>query len=285
MFLTESTVSMNRKKHETHQIFYDEATRALADAGFVPLENPGNPRPDWYEYWPIRKYLRENPLDPGTYYGFFSPKFEYKTNLSSAQVDAFIQSCDNDTDVIFFSPAFDHCAFFLNVFEQVGNAHQNSRSIVLDAFRLLDPNFDAANVVMTSQNTIFCNYFVARPRFWQVWLSHCERIFALCEADDTPLAKALNATTNHGVDGAVAPLKIFVIERIASFILLTSDEFKARGHNPSTLAVTDWRVGKYQNDLMILDALKMQHVRSRSSGYLQVFFELRDELYRKANQS
>ena len=38
--------------------FFDEATRALLDPGFLPLDNTANRRPEWYELWVIREFLR-----------------------------------------------------------------------------------------------------------------------------------------------------------------------------------------------------------------------------------
>ena len=33
------------------------------DSGFDVLDNASNERPDWFEYWPIRKYLLGETLD------------------------------------------------------------------------------------------------------------------------------------------------------------------------------------------------------------------------------
>ena len=45
------------------QIAYSPATLAAVEPGFEVLDNLANPRPDWYEFWPMRRYLREQPLD------------------------------------------------------------------------------------------------------------------------------------------------------------------------------------------------------------------------------
>ena len=42
------------------QIFYNDATRAAVDPAFQPLDNSANERPDWYEYWPIRRFFHDN---------------------------------------------------------------------------------------------------------------------------------------------------------------------------------------------------------------------------------
>ena len=83
-----------------YQIYYSEQSRAQLDPGFLPLDNSANERPDWREYWPIRRFLLDNPLDPQTYYGFFSPKFREKTGLDAAAVQRFIEQQDGAADVI-----------------------------------------------------------------------------------------------------------------------------------------------------------------------------------------
>ena len=65
-----------------HQIAYSIATLAAVEPGYRVLDNLANPRPDWYEFWPIRQFLLNEPLDDAAWYGFFSPKFGAKTGLT-----------------------------------------------------------------------------------------------------------------------------------------------------------------------------------------------------------
>jgi hypothetical protein len=74
-----------------HQILNYYTPREALDPGFLVLDNSSNERPDWYEYWPMRKFLREEPLDEDAFYGFLSPEVPLKTNLSAAQVREFIE--------------------------------------------------------------------------------------------------------------------------------------------------------------------------------------------------
>ena len=53
-----------------YQIYYDQATKQALDPGFIPLDNSNTERPDWYEFWPIRKFLKENQLQEDYWYGF-----------------------------------------------------------------------------------------------------------------------------------------------------------------------------------------------------------------------
>ena len=40
-----------------YQIVYSSQTRAAVAAGFEVLDNLSNERPDWFEYWPMRRFL------------------------------------------------------------------------------------------------------------------------------------------------------------------------------------------------------------------------------------
>jgi len=110
---------MPRRIH-AFQIFYNNATKASLDPDFEPLDNSANERPDWYEYWPMRSYFSASALDESAYYGFFSPLFFRKTQLSGKQVLAFASQA-GEADAITFSPHPCHGACFYNVFEQGAN--------------------------------------------------------------------------------------------------------------------------------------------------------------------
>jgi len=104
---------MNKMKAFLYHIAYSTETLDAIEDGYLLLDNTENERPDWYEYWPIRKFFQQSPtLDESAYYGFFSPRFRDKTRLSYSDVVAFIESCDDWTDVFLFSPQPDIGAFF-----------------------------------------------------------------------------------------------------------------------------------------------------------------------------
>ena len=187
-----------------------------------------NERPDWREYWPIRRHLLNEPLVAGDFYGFFSPRFRAKTGLGSNTVFDFIRRNADASDVFLFSPFFDQSACNLNIFEQ-GALHG-----IINTFRecisKIAPQVDFDALVMDSRTTVFCNFFVAKPKFWLEWLALCEIIFAIAEAGDTDLGKSLNSETDHR--GGHAPAKVFVIERIASLMLSSQEGWQPSRSSP-----------------------------------------------------
>src|SRR5450830_202115 len=259
-----------------HQIYYSEQTRRDNDSGFIGLDNLANERPDWREYWPIRSYLLTNSLNEDDYYGFFSPKFKAKTNLDAATVHEFVRTHADEADVFLFSPFFDQGAYHLNIFEQGAGQHQDIMTAFQGSVAMIAPAVDLATLVMDSRNIVFCNYIVAKPVFWKVWLENCELIFAEAEKGKTALAISLNAGTNH--DGGVAPNKVFAIERIASLLLSTQRSWKVKAYNPTLLPYSNAPIAKYLCKLLQLDELKIARVSQEYSQFLSMFFQIRQSI-------
>lgn len=282
---------------EIYQIFYSDETRGQLDRGFIPLDNLSNERPDWREYWPMRRYLLNHSLQPDTYYGFFSSKFGAKTGLDSAAVHDLIATRGSGADVIGFSPYFDHKALYLNVIEQAINFHGLSDTFTQCA-SLIAPEFQVHRSVMTSVNAIFCNFLVAKPEFWREWLRHAERLFEIAEAGSTPLGQALSSPvpyvvgTFDGSDATAHPsvirrsidgvhAKVFVIERLASLLLWSDRRWRARSFSPESPRSSTARIPDYR----VLDALKMAYTQTGDEPYLEIFRILRPRIAERQGQT
>lgn len=264
-------------KNLIYQIYYSEATKAQNDPEFLPLNNLANERPDWREYWPIRNYLLNIILEDDARYGFFSPKFEAKTTLNANKVEEFIDN--DDSDVILFSPYFEQSAFNFNVFEQLEAAHGGSLIVAQECLRILRPDINIYSLIMDSRNTVYCNYFIANKKFWKTWFTYCEIIFHIAESNDSELARRLNSDVVH--DGGTAAMKVFIIERIASFILATSDDFKVKFYNPMHLPLGDQAWKNFKRELCILDSLKISFQTNPLVQYAQEFEAIRLEVLAK----
>lgn len=259
-----------------HQICYSRETFNSCEPDFEPLDNLDNPRPDWREYWPIRQFLRSTHLQEDACYGFFSPKFGAKTGLDAAQVLEFVAKHAADSDVILFSPFYDQMAYPLNVFEQGALQHAHTLATFRECVQLVSPDVDFDRLVMDSTNTVFCNYFVAKPAFWRAWLAKCEQLFAIAEAGSTDLAGRLNAATNH--DGGGVPTKVFVIERLASLMLATERRWTACAFNPMGLPWSQSPLSRFRLEMAFLDSLKIAYATEGRPQYLKAFHELRQIL-------
>ncbi|HWT54860.1 MAG TPA: hypothetical protein VN066_08625 [Rhodocyclaceae bacterium] len=268
-------------KANIYQIFYSAETRNGLDRGFIPLDNTGQ-RPDWYEYWPMRTFLLEQTLNEEDFYAFLSPKFGQKTGLGAAQLQAFLGSVDPSVDVITLSPFFDAGALFDNVFKQGANEHPNIWPVFVECAAIAAPGVSLETLLMDSSDSVFCNYFLAKPRFWRHWLECAERIFAVAERNDTELARILNGPTRHN-NADTTPVKVFVIERLVSLLLATEPQWRVSNLNSMSLPFAYPGADKVKPGLAILDALKMAAKQTGYAEYRQVYASMRMQVIQQLN--
>jgi len=241
------------------------------DPGFRVLDNSANERPDWYEYWPMRRFLLNEKLDEDAFYGFLSPKFKHKTNLSAAAVRDFILAAEPNTDVVLFSPSIHNSAYFLSVFEHGEAEHPGLAAVAARLFARLGYRLDLERFISDSRNTVHSNYFIAKPRFWRAWLAITEKMFALAESPDDSLGKELRTPTAYRGSRDVQ-MKIFVMERIATWILVTDPTFRSSVRDPFAA-----RARFYKLPLAIVcDALKIAYVTQGRGQYKDVFLLVRN---------
>ena len=255
-----------------HQIAYSDATLAAVEPGYAVLDNLANERPDWYELWPIRRFLGANTLDEQAFYGFFSPKFGRKTMLTHADVTAFVRAAAADHDVVLFSPQPDMGAFFLNVFEQAEAFDAGFIDAVEGFLATLGPHAPLRSLVMDSSRTVFSNYFVARPAFWRAWLALVEPFVALCDGPAGELQARCTVATSY--PGA-AQRKVFIQERLASWLLTVQPGWRAKAHNPYGFGWSMTRFRQHPHEAAMSDALKTAYLQTGFPQYLQAYAELR----------
>ncbi len=254
--------------HPVHvfQILNHYTSRQDLDPGFDVLDNSANERPDWYEYWPIRNFLHNAALDEHAFYGFLSPKFRLKTNLASADVHRFLRESDPATEVALFSPSIHNSAYFLNVFEHGDAEHPGLLDTAQRLFERLGYRQDLRELVSDSRNTVHSNYFIAKPRFWRAWLAFNERLFAIAEDASDPLGRELSTPTRYRGRRDVH-LKIFIMERVATWLLLEDPSFRVRVRDPF---VAQSRLYKLPTAL-VCDALKIAYATQGRRQYKDVF--------------
>src|SRR5271165_2684661 len=236
------------------------------DPGFLVLDNSQNVRPDWFEYWPIRNFLIEKSLDEGAFYGFLSPRFKQKTNLGAAAVHSIIRDAQAATDVILFSPSIRNSSYHLNVFAHGDSEHPGLLEISRKFFERIGHSADLDELVNDSRNTVASNYFVAKPRFWRRWLAIAEALFAIAEAPGDALGAELRGPTAYR--GAMdVQMKVFIVERIASWLLALDDSFHTQVPDPFAA-----RTRIYKLPIAIVcDALKIAYATEGRAQYKQVF--------------
>lgn len=257
-----------------HQIFYNEATRAQVDPGFIPLDNTANPRPDWYEFWVMLDFLRNNALEPGHWYGFVSPNFHVKTTFRSPFVKSVIAGLPDRVDALVVPTFFDQTALFLNQFEQGETLH---KGLIPASEAFLRPlGYNLARLVSHSSNSTYSNFVIGRPSYWQQWKELAEKFFAYCEAPGSPLGTQL--TTYRDGDAETSPMKVFIQERLASVILAFGGLVSAGIDLGDKAVIVDyeWRSKPRLRRLQAMDHLKQAYCLTPDPIFLQAFARLRD---------
>jgi hypothetical protein len=261
-----------------YQIAYNSVTlQQVQESGFLLLDNLSNERPDWYEYWPIRKFLLSNELEDGAWYGFFSPRFQFKTNLNHVDVLQHVGKAIQiqNADVVLFCPQPDMGANFLNVYEQAEVFDAGFLKVAQDFVQLKGVNIPLAQIVMDMRQIVFSNYFVAKPAFWREWFQWAELLFDCAEDTSHPLHSALTHNTTYSENGQ---RKVFLQERLASLLLTLYPQFKSHAVNPFGFA---WSVAKFRNTpetVYINDALKRAYRDTGFSQYMDAFRLVREKI-------
>jgi hypothetical protein len=264
-------------KFFVYQIFYDQESRLALDPGFIPLDNTSNERPDWFEFWVIRKFLRENPLRDDAWYGFLSPRFQHTTRFPSSFVLDALQSIHQHADVALFSHSWDQLTYFLNMFEQ-GDAWHPGLSRLAQSFldRIEYPvRLDA--LVTYSGSSVFSNYVVARPGYWNEWLKMADRFFDFIESEEPPQSE-FRRDTSYGSLSRQTPMKAFIQERLAS-IILARGRYRVVAADHSRHPSLHERM--FTNDietrrsLQACDLMKERYCRTGDDEYLKMYWKIR----------
>lgn len=257
------------------QIYYDDASRAALDPGFIPLDNSRPERPDWFEFWPIRKFLKEARLNEDSWYGFLSPKFVGKTGFTSAYIKDALTQFDQQSEVALFSSTWDFIAYYRNAFEQGEVWHEGITQVAQHFYNQIGYPVDLANMVHYSKNSVTSNYVIAKPKYWQRWLYFADKLLEMSESP-TDFGAILRGDTTYGPKAV--PFKVFIQERIAP-VLLAKESFRVLVPDQSYsrplfthLFQDDLRTRK---TLQACDVLKESFVNSGDADFLNAYLKLK----------
>ena len=182
----------------------------------------------------------------------------------------FILAADVAAEVILLSPSIHNSAYYLNVFEHGDAEHPGLKSVAARLFERLEMPGDLDSLVSDSRNTVHSNYFIAKPRFWRAWLAVNEKLFAIAETPGDPLGEALRAAAPYRGRLDVQ-MKIFVMERVATWLLTADRSFAAQVRDPF---VARSRIYKLPV-AVVCDALKIAYATEGRSQYKDVFLLVR----------
>ena len=266
----------SQPKLRLYQICYSDETKQNIPAQFLALENSNNQRPDWREYWPIRNFLLNNTLEEDVFYGFLSPRFTYKTGLDFERIRNFVHQNGRENEVLIFSPFWDLNSFFVNPFTQGDFFHPG----LLDAMQKFSDfaglELNLSEQVMHSDNTAYCNYFIAKKKFWLHWLELGEKLFQIAESGVGEVAQSLQQNTLYSQEHL--PHKIFVQERLVNLILAQA-QFKSKAFNVFEMPGSVTPLNNFMPQAVVANALKLASVQWGEPQYLDAYFQTREQVW------
>lgn len=263
-------------KTNIYQIYYDDKTRHMLLPGFIPLDNSSNARPDWFEFWVILNFLRENPLEDGVWYGFLSPKFYEKTGFDSRFVLAMVEKYGEDANVALFSPSWDQLSYFLNPFEQGEVWHPGLLPLSQKFIDSIHLNIDLKSLVSDTHSSVFSNYVIAKKEFWGEWKRVAEAFFEYAENNSE-----FKKHVSYGSVQNQYPMKTFIQERFASLILsvgtfrvLTLDQ-SMTGQIFTRLFPNDIKTRRL---LQSCDLMKSKYRETLDNKFIEMYWTLRKDI-------
>lgn len=257
-----------------HQIYYDESSKRLIDPVFIPLDNCNGP-PEWFEFYPILRYLEANVLQDNYWYGFLSPKFSQKTGIEGSQILNLLKKFGEKADVALFSPSWDQLAYFKNPFEQGEFRHPGLLEIAQDFLNTNLIKCNLKSLVTYSSTAVFSNFVVAKGSYWKEWLRLGVIFYEYAERVNLGETIYLDAANKRG------PMKTFIQERLPSIILslnkykVLSPDFGQSAPIFDGLFDNNPRVRKM---LQACDLMKEKYCITNDESYLNMYRKIRNEI-------
>ena len=261
-----------------YQIYYNQETRDMLDPGFIPIENSSTTDSEWFEYPAILKALELKDYLPTDLIGVFSPRFFEKTGHSSAEVAAAVRN--NPWLISNFSPAYDSSSLYLNPWHQGEQVHSGLIECFDKVISTLGFEDSVKDIVLDSEGTIFSNFFVAPYFVWKAWKDAISAIIALSEGNDA-LASTLNQPVRHRKQNSNYTMKIFVLERVISFLAYKHDWSVSYTYNPRRYPYAISGMRSESALITSCDLLKSQYISSQDMYYLEKWVDIRNLLARK----
>lgn len=220
-----------------YQAYMDAHQRTFVCDGAIPYDASANCAPGTREYELFRQ-LHDDPAgrDGDEPWGLVSWKFEHKSPVSFRTFRDFCQAAFTDgADCVFINPMIGNEAVYANGWEQ--GIHCGHRGIEKIAYFLNERIGLRITSPSDTGTFAFCNYFVARPRFWEGYFAFVDEALALLDAEalgGTEVGQIYSGSGHYERDSS-ASMRIFVIERLFSSYLLQQGTFRVVSYTPAAV--------------------------------------------------
>ena len=148
------------------------------------------------------------------WYGFFSPKFFEKTRITPNDIYGEVERASDDVSVFLFSSHWKQVAQWQNIWLQGDSFHPGLLQLTQKVIERAGYKIDISKTYSTLNDGVFSNYLVAKNEFWLEWQRLVSIYYNLIQENENLLK------VPAPYKGADIPIHTFVIERLASLIIL-----------------------------------------------------------------
>jgi hypothetical protein len=259
-----------------YQSYLGEDEFKLLSPTVIPWNIANNTKNSTREYELFKAIAAENIGQP---WGLISQKFTHKSLLP---VEDFFQFADkkfNDGfDCAFVNPMIGNEAMYLNVWRQgVLVGHVGLDKIVTFLEKSLGLSFYSP---MDKNTFAFCNYFVAKPVFWNGYFSFVDNALKLLDQEalsGSEVGKIYSGSGSYHRDLAVT-MRPFVVERLFS-TFIQFHEFKVESFVFEKHHYIEKFGSKLGEFLFQLSNLKNAGLRLSDKNLLSIYDQITSFLY------
>jgi hypothetical protein len=261
-----------------YQPYLGEDEKNSLSPSVIPWDAGSNTDNSTREYELFKQIAKANPeaTEP---WGLVSRKFTHKSLLAIADFHHFVDhKFSEGYDCVFINPMIGIEALHLNVWQQgVQCGHAGLDQIIgfLEASLALP-----LNAPMDKNTFAFCNYFVAKPSFWNSYFGFVDKVIALLDqevAKGTEVGAIYAGTGSYHRDGNIT-MKPFVIERLFS-TFIQHHQFKVASFNYEKNFYEVKFGGKFGEFLFQLSALKNTALQLKQENLLMAYDQIRFFIY------
>ena len=218
------------------QIYYKPELLQHCDTAFEPLDNTANTRPELRE-WHVWDQYHEQRMASGLgLWGYVSWKFQEKTGLAGQTVLDWI-AANPGHDVYLINPCIVNEAVFANCWEQGDYYHPNISDIGNRFLQKLGyTDVDVRGILLDRNRTVYTNYVVGTPEFWDKFMTFSRRLFTEADQDGEFENLVFGQGLSNYAHDSTLPNFTFLIERLLpTFIELENIRCLAYRHTKASV--------------------------------------------------
>lgn len=222
---------------KVRQIYFEKEQADKVSENCVPYYNPSNSKSDLFlEYGVILKSYFDGFYKQGDLAGVLSWRFSQKSRKSERIFFDFIRQ-NPGYDVYFLNPFFEQVVMYDSVWKQGDKTNHPGLMEITDLiFEKVGYDFKTSDVSNSVADTLYCNYWIGTPSFWEKYIAFTKPIHDyIAENDqDHEIMGKLKSIAPYHYPVTYIP---FIMERLFSTLLWKDTSIKALGYQYTPLEV------------------------------------------------